>query len=443
MISRHLLDEDRALKRLATLPKEQRPNFDWRGLANGCDNLLEPGMEVEVDGQRRPFDMGEIADTVGNALADLQLSRKKQDDIYTERNRDLVRTIALTVADELARRTRETELRDLQGAPVLRSEEIYRIIERTLVRYNQHDLARSVVTRMQSHIPTQNSSNPQPVMVPTKVIRRNGEDVPWNQSKIESAVRKAFLSLEVNSEPAVAIADAVSRRMSDEARQFVHIEDLQDVVQEELMRQGHFKVAAAYIAYRTHRKEMRRTEEETSQQTLALGGDTQQDSFILVRSEDGSSILWDGADLRKRMDYALLGLDVCLTRDEIEEELRRSFASEMSKDDLKKTIILNARTLISHDADFAKFAARILLTFIYEEVLGWDIVKDGMEALPVFHRRALRRNLQRGVEIERLDPRLLNYDLDRLAEALDPAADLDFDFLGISSLYDRYLIVDK
>lgn len=444
MISRHLIDEDRALKRLAALSKEQRPHFDWRGLASGCAEFLEPGMEVEVDGTRRPFDMGEIADTVGNALADLQLSRKKQDEIYTERNRDLVRTIALTVADELARRTSETELRDQQGAPVLRSEEIYRIIERTLVRYNQHDLARSVVTRMQSHIPVHNTANPQPVMVPTKVIRRNGEAVAWNQSKIESAVRKAFLSLEVNSESAVAIADAVSRRMSDEARQFVHIEDLQDVVQEELMRQGHYKVAAAYIAYRTHRKEMRRTEDESSQQQqLDLGGDTQQESFILVRSTDGTSVLWDGLDLRKRMDYALLGLDVCLTREEIEVELRRSFAPEMSREDLKKTIILNARTLISHDADFAKFAARILLTYIYEEVLGWDIVKDGIEALPVFHRRALRRNLQRGVEIERLDPRLLNYDLDRLAEALDPAADLDFDFLGISSLYDRYLIVDK
>ena len=442
MISRHLLDEDRALKRLATLPKEQRPRYDWRGLASDCDDLLEPGFEVEVDGERRPFDMGEIADTVGNALADLQLSRKQQDDIYTERNRDLVRTIALTVADELARRVRETEQRDLEGAPLLRASEIYRIIERTLVRYNQHDLARSVVTRMQSHIPNPNSSNPQPVMVPTKVIRRNGDAVPWNQGKIESAVRKAFLSLEVNSEPAIAIADAVSRRMSDEARQFVHIEDLQDVVQEELMRQNHFKVAAAYISYRTHRTEMRRHEEEHIKVTSG-GGDAQQESFILVRLEDGSSILWDGTDLRKRMDYALLGLDVCLTRDEIEEELRRSFAPEMSKSDLKKTVILNARTLISHDADFAKFAGRILLTYIYEEVLGWDIVKDGIEALPVFHRRAFRRNIQRGVEIERLDPRLMNYDLDRLAEALDPAADLDFDFLGISSLYDRYLIVDK
>jgi ribonucleoside-diphosphate reductase alpha chain len=438
MISRLLLDEDRALKRLATIPKDQRPIFDWRGLANGCDDLLEVGFEVEVDGQRRPFDMGEIADTLGNALADLETLRKHQDEIFTERNRDLVRTITLTVADQLANRVRETEQHDAAGAPMLRATDIYRIIERTLVRYNQHDLARSVLTRMQKHVPAQ-PGNPQPIMVPTKVIRRNGEAVPWNQHKIEAAVRKAFLSLELNSEPAVSIADAISRRMSDEARQFVHIEDLQDIVQEELMKQNHYKVAAAYITYRAHRTEERRIDEEHAK----TGGDPQQQSFIMVSDELGNSEFWDGAELRKRMDYALLGLDVCLSRDEIEEELRRSLQPEMTRSDLKKTIILNARTLISHDADFAKFAGRILLTYIYEEVLGWSIVKDGIEALPLFHRRAFKRNLQRGVEIDRLDPRLLNYDLDRLGAALDPAADLDFDFLGISSLYDRYLIVDK
>jgi ribonucleoside-diphosphate reductase alpha chain len=38
---------------------------------------------------------------------------------------------------------------------------------------------------------------------------------------------------------------------------------------------------------------------------------------------------------------------------------------------------------------------------------------------------------------------LLGYDLDVLAEAIDPTADMDFDFLGIQTLYDRYLIIDK
>ena len=93
----------------------------------------------------------------------------------------------------------------------------------------------------------------------------------------------------------------------------------------------------------------------------------------------------------------------------------------------------------------AKFAGRILLSYIYEEVLDWNIVRDGIEGLKAAHTKAFRSYLKHGVKIKRLSPELLDgrYDLKKLADALDPTADLDFDYLGIQTLYDRYLIVDK
>jgi ribonucleoside-diphosphate reductase alpha chain len=208
------------------------------------------------------------------------------------------------------------------------------------------------------------------------------------------------------------------------------------------MRQGHFKVARAYIQYRGLRSRMREEEQERIAQEAA-NDDAQQSSLILVKTSPTHTILWDGQDLKRRIDYAMLGLDLCLTRNEIEMELRRSIFPEISQEELKTTIILNAKTLMEKDADFAKFAARILLSYIYEEVLGWDISVDGIDQLPAFHRRAFRRNLQRGVELGRIHPDMMRFDLDRLADALDPAADMDFDFIGIQTLYDRYLIVDK
>ena len=54
-----------------------------------------------------------------------------------------------------------------------------------------------------------------------------------------------------------------------------------------------------------------------------------------------------------------------------------------SQEDLQKTIILNAKSLIERDADFSKFAGRILLTYIYEEVLDWSIVDDGIGKLRI------------------------------------------------------------
>src|SRR5690606_20400392 len=127
----------------------------------------------------------------------------------------------------------------------------------------------------------------------------------------------------------------------------------------------------------------------------------------------------------------------------IEMELTRSVYDQISQSDLDRTIVLNSKTLIERDADFAKFAGRIQLTYIYEEVLGWNIVTDGIGKLKQFHVAAFKDYLKHGADIKRLNPELQSFDLDALAAVLDPSADLELDFLGVQTLYDRYLIIDK
>ncbi len=438
-----LLHEDKALKRVAQTPQDQKPQFEWSALTAGVGSAS--AIKVKVGSNERDFDVGEIADTVGNAITDLLLARQRQGDIFNDQNRQLVQVISRAVAEELSLRS-AANLAGGVESPMLGTREIYHVIEQALVKHNAHDVARSLAERRKrvENSPTgeADSTAPQPVLITTKVIRRNGQLVAWNHNKIEIAVRKAFLSLELDSSPAVQVAEAVTRSISEEGKQFMHIEDVQNRVEDELMRQGFFKVARSYIQYRSLRSSLRIAEE----QAIAISNETdsdQQQSLILVQAGPTETFLWDGQDLKRRIDFASLGLDLCLTRAEIEMELRRSIFSEITTDALKTTIILNARTLMEKDADFAKFAGRILLTYIYEEVLGWNIVEHGIEQLPAYHRRGFRKNLARGIELERIHPQLLKFDLDRLADALDPAADLDFDFLGIQTLYDRYLIVDK
>ncbi len=203
------------------------------------------------------------------------------------------------------------------------------------------------------------------------------------------------------------------------------------------MRLGHYRVAEHYILYRAQHARLR-SERLEQEQT-----NSQQDSMIVITEEDGTTNFWDGKDLRKRIEFASAGLNLNLSAFEIESELRRSLNAEISRADLQKLIILNSKTLLEKDADFAKFSGRILLTFIYEEVLDWDILVDGREGLKKAHRDGFIKYLKYGVAINRLSADLLQYDLETIAEALDPSADLDFEFLGISTLYDRYLIVDK
>ena len=86
----------------------------------------------------------------------------------------------------------------------------------------------------------------------------------------------------------------------------------------------------------------------------------------------------------------------------------------------------------------------MLLTFVYEEVLDWsDPARRDRAACARAHVAAFRSLLERGVACDRIDERLLGYDLERLAAAIDPTADLDLELLGVQTLYDRYLLVDK
>ena len=427
MLSRRSsLKQDLALKKIVRDNLEGKSPFKWREVLPG-DRLVQPGVKVESQAGIVDIDLADIADTVGNALSNLLMARGERD-VFSEQNQEFVANITIEVAKHLL---------DLPQKPGesnhISQEELNLEIERTLVNHNAHEVAKSLVTNRSHLITVQRQESI------CRVIRRNNQVVPWNENKVEIAIRKAFLSQEKDSSPAVEVAQAVTLRVRDSRRSFIHIEEIQDLVQEELMKANHFKVAEAYILYRAQRAMWREMERKEPVDVLEI----RQNSMVVVKEDDGSTFFWDGADLEERIRYALIGLDLNMTKDEIEAELRRSLFDEISREDLRKTIILNAKSLIERDADFAKFAGRILSTYIYEEVLGWDIIQHGIGELKRRHVDYFKKYLQHGIAIKRLSPRLQEFDLEKLAEALDPNADLDFDYLGIQTLYDRYLTIDK
>ncbi|MBM3864556.1 MAG: ribonucleoside-diphosphate reductase subunit alpha [Verrucomicrobia bacterium] len=428
------LAHDLALKRTVHAPVEQKPHYAWRDVIAGQGISVPEIVLLCPHGEER-FALAEVADTLGKALTNVHLARGEKE-IFTEQNRLWVAKICREVAGHLA------ELARGQAPVRLSLDALYELIEKTLVDNNSYFIAKSLLLNRARKIAVDREAA---AVSTLRVIRRNNQVVPWSERKVEIAVRKTFLSLQRDSAPAVAITRAVSQRVHSSKQSFIHIEEIQDMVQEELMKAGHYKVAEAYILFRAERAAARDlglvvpAVAAAPEATPAAG----QASMIVVKKADGSNVFWDGADLRRRIEFARIGLDLFLSNDEIEAELRRSVYDQISQKDLDATIVLNSKTLIERDADFAKFAGRIQLTYIYEEVLGWDIMRDGIGALKASHQRGFRKYLERGVAIKRLNPRLLEYDLSRLAAILDPSSDLEFDFLGIQTLYDRYLIIDK
>src|SRR5690625_7656011 len=60
--------------------------------------------------------------------------------------------------------------------------------------------------------------------------------------------------------------------------------------------------------------------------------------------------------------------------------------------------------------------------------------------MTTLYAKALPAYIQKGVELELLSPELLNFDLTQLGQALLPERDLQFNYLGLQTLYDRYFI---
>ncbi len=430
------LAHDLALKRTVHTPVDQKPHYAWRDVV-AAEAIEVPAIILLCPHGEERFVLAEVADTLGKALTNVCLARGEKD-IFNDTNRAWLARICREVAGNLAELARtQTPLR-------LSLNSLYELIEKTLVDNNAYFVAKSLLLNRARKISIDREAAAQSTL---RVIRRNNQVVPWSDQKVEIAVRKTFLSLQRDSAPAVALTKAVSERVHSSKQSFVHIEEIQDMVQEELMKSGHFKVAEAYILFRAQRSAARDagidTPSEAPFATNTIVDSPAQSALIVVKKSNGENVFWDGADLRKRIEFAQIGLDLCLSTDEIEAELRRSVYDQISQKDLDSTIILNSKTLIERDADFAKFAGRIQLTYIYEEILGWDITRDGIGALKSAHQRAFKKYLEHGVAIKRLNPRLLEYDLTKLGAVLDPSADLEFDFLGIQTLYDRYLIVDK
>ena len=429
------LQQDLLLKRYVDESEGAQPGFNWGEALDEGELAGSRGVvRLSTPQGERDLVFADVANAIGKALTSLILvqseTEKNEAKVFTSENREFVARITREVASHLEK------FFDSGEAARLSLQDLNLHIEKALVENNAYDVARSFVFHNASHLTSQRSE-----VVDLRVIRRNTQVVPWNPDKIEIAVRKAFLSQQMDSSPAVEVAEKVTEAIVATGQSFIHIEEVQDLVQEILMKLGHYKVAEAYILYRAERAIMRQVEREQSPETATESEG--QTSMVVVTREDGSTFLWDGADLVARVRFAAIDLELCLSEEEIITELRRSIFDEITTEDLKMTIILNAKALIEKDADFACFAGRILCSYIYEEVLGWDIMEDGIGGLKELHQRYLSQYIEKGIAIDRLSPELKKYDIAKLSRLLDPSADLYFDYLGIQTLYDRYLLVDK
>ncbi|WP_299450102.1 ribonucleoside-diphosphate reductase subunit alpha [uncultured Pigmentiphaga sp.] len=269
-----------------------------------------------------------------------------------------------------------------------------------------------------------------------KVIRRNGAVVGFQPSKISIALTKAFLAVHGGQGAASARVRELVEKLTQQVVQAlirrqptggtVHIEDIQDQVELALMRSGEHDVARAYVLYR----EKRAQERAQKQQAEA-------EQPVLHATENGLRIPLDPQHLQNIIRAACTGLEEFVSAEAIFKETVKNLYDGVSTDEIFKSAILAARSYLEKDPAYSKVTARLLLHTIRKEVLGEEVEQSAMatryaEYFPQF--------IARGIEGGLLDPRLATFDLARLGAALDHERDLQFTYLGLQTLYDRYFL---
>ncbi|TCG03696.1 ribonucleoside-diphosphate reductase subunit alpha [Paraburkholderia steynii] len=277
---------------------------------------------------------------------------------------------------------------------------------------------------------------PQTSYADYKVIRRNGSVVSFEPSKIAIAVTKAFLAVNGGQGAASArVRELVEQLTQNVVRALVrsrpnggtfHIEDIQDQVELALMRTGEHNVARAYVLYREKRSQERSHEPEAVAGTSGLNV-----------TDNGITRPLDMAALRGIIESACANLGDAVSAEPIVTETIKNLYDGVPMTQVYDSAILAARTMIEKDPAYSQVTARILLHTIRREILEEEVTQAEMgeryaEYFPLF--------IKRGVNAELLDEKLLQFDLKRLGAALDANRDLQFGYLGLQTLYDRYFL---
>lgn len=272
--------------------------------------------------------------------------------------------------------------------------------------------------------------------------KRDGRMMSFDAALIQRAIEKAFCAerevasvnelADATKKSIIAMTAAVIETIGPIAASEagVTVEQIQDVVEKELMRNEHFSVARRYILYRAEHSKIRQLRAEERMES--------EEAFpSMMVKRDGQMENLDFGRLRNQVDAACEGLDTTCSSEELIDEVQKQFFNGITPKEIGRSMVLAARARIENDPEYDKVAGRLVLNIIYRESLGKSAADDNLKQL---YRDNFASYVQEGVDAERITPELQNYDLEKLAEAIEPQRDRLFPYLGLQTIYDRYLL---
>jgi ribonucleoside-diphosphate reductase alpha chain len=272
-----------------------------------------------------------------------------------------------------------------------------------------------------------------------QVIKRTGQAVPFEASKIENAMTRAMLAVEGPQASGSERVRSLVKQITHDIvyrfeRQFpdggvITIEDIQDQVELGLMRQGLQKVARAYVLYREEHARQR-----ASHQPVHTS-DSQQEKITVI-DQKGQPVALTLAEIYQQIVSACHGFSD-VDPDYVFQQTKTHLYSGMKWIDVDSALLMTVRSLIEQEPNYSYVCAQILNQKLQKEVAQFydlDVNNDN------FYLDAFVQLIEQATSRQLLDNQLKQFDLSALAQALCPERDRQFSYLGLQTLYDRYFL---
>jgi len=276
-----------------------------------------------------------------------------------------------------------------------------------------------------------------------RVIKRNGKVVAFEEDKIKVAITKAFLAVESgNAAASERIHNKVNELTENIVKVFkrrmpsggtLHIEEIQDQVELQLMRSEELDVAKSYILYRAERTQVRK--KEVPEINLPSTPN------INITKSDGTKVPLNVEKVAMLINDACLNLDAVSVNEVLDEALKNLYDG-VSISDMRTSLVMSARTKVEKEPNYSFVTARILMDQIRGEALNFlDIAEESTyDEMKDYYPKAFKAYINKGIELDILNPDLKTFDLEMLGKAIDYSRDNQFTYLGLQTLYDRYFI---
>lgn len=284
------------------------------------------------------------------------------------------------------------------------------------------------------------------------VCKRDGRESEFDRERIQLAIQKAFRAempleetqplppeihcdIEAIIDQVTELAESISSRDSINPEGSINVEQIQDVVEIGLMQRQHFRVARRYILYRTEHARIRAVRGEVH--GLDSIDAVPNTNRIEVELEPGVRVPFDPDRLVRFLERCPESHLPEIDASEIIAEVIRGAFDGMTPSDITRALVLSSRSRIERDPAYDALAAQLQRWIIYQQSLGKSQFSDDFKS--VYHEQ-FEHYIIEGIRCDRLSEELRDFDLRRLSDALSPERDTQFQYLGLQTIYDRYLL---